>query len=845
MPKPSATSQLDGVSAISAGMNSGVSPRLIGPQALAFAINVTNRGGLPRTRPAYRKVALAYESNEVRANAQQALFQGAAFYRAIGAGENCLVASIGGRLFRYLVGTSGAVTDISIAADLNDPFNPNAWMWQAEDFLIVQNGAANPLFFDGASTTRSLGLGGAQLPPGCMGAYVQGRNWMALPAAVGTPVPGNSFMAGDLVYSHGFQDGYDGRKAVLATEENTFFSGGGAFGVPLTAGPITAMTSVAIPDTSLGQGPLQVMTSGSVFSVQVPLLREEWANATYPLVTIGLPNYGASGQLAVSVVNGDLWYRAPDGIRSYQIARRDFNTWVNTPLSVEVEAILRLDTPRWLGKASSLVFDNRLLMTCSPALVRTRGVAWRGIVALDFNNISNLTTRSQPAYDGLWTGLNVLQLVKGTFNGVERCFAFALDCTQRIVLYEILTDGAAYFDYNGRSLVNIESSFDTRSLGFNDNGNKLKRLQCADLYLDRLGGAPAATSDDDPDGTMRFAFSYRSDEDPLYQAWHSFTLCAPITDCAPTLCPVFTPVQPQYRTFLRLPDPRDVCSPITKRMTRTGYEFQIRMRVAGYFQLNRLHVWADPSVSDSVVQSCPTSETCHLVKGCEGSWFTYSIEGCVDETIAGLVWEDTSIWITTEGGEIIRAEDQPQTGVIPPPPVTPPPATGACIVGSACTIMSEADCLAAGGTYGGDGSACTPVTPPYTLPAWPPPPAYGCDGETYSSEISMEDPMTLVTRPVGINPGALSPEDYLLQFYTADQTSAIINGWCAQVWSEFLASNTPFSQARLQWRYIHVSSGPGTGEYPANAVFPYPNAGGWATVVDLDLKLVVLYCPAP
>ena len=52
---------------------------------------------------------------------------------------------------------------------------------------------------------------------------------------------------------------------------------------------------------------------------------------------------------------------------------------------------------------------------------------------------------------------------------------------------------------------------------------------------------------------------------------------------------------------------------------------------------------------------------------------------------------------------VCRNADQPEP---PPPPETP---TGACLLpDGSCSIMSEADCIAAGGTWEGDGSVCPP-----------------------------------------------------------------------------------------------------------------------------------------
>lgn len=614
--RPTPQAIAESISVITAGMNSGVSPRLVPPNQVAFAINLTFRNGLPRTRPIFRKINLAYDdgyfAEDTELLATEALFQDAHFYQAFSGGQNCLISMIGGRVFRYLLGaTNGTVQDISLPDDLNDSLNPNTWMWQSEDFLIIQDGQANPLFFDGAGLRRSMGSSGNELPPGCMGAYVQGRNWVTLPDR-------QSFIGGDLVYSHGFADGYGGREAVLQTTENTFLSGGGAFALPLTAGKINAMIGLATVDTSLGQGPLQVFTGNSCFSVQVPFERTMWADSQFPLMTISLTGYGALSQYSAVAVNGDIWMRSFDGLRSFRIGRRDLaSQWVNTPQSVEMEKVLLMDIVAMLDKCSGVVFDNRYLVTCSPHTVRDRGTAYRGLVALDFNNISNLTQRNPPAYDGLWTGLEILKILKGTFDGTERCFVFALDAEEKICLYELLTDGRGRFDHNGDEDVGVESVLESRSMPFADGGNALKRLFCTDLFLDRLLGPG--------NGMLNWQAQYRSDENTNWEPWHQWTLCAPAKDCRVNDCPEFADVFPGYRTYLRLPQPQDECNPITQRQTRTGYEFSLRLKWTGYVQLNRALIWAQPA-PETVQTACPTSESCTLLSGCEEPWFGYKIE---------------------------------------------------------------------------------------------------------------------------------------------------------------------------------------------------------------------------
>src|SRR5690349_12289792 len=121
-------------------MHSGVQPRLLPKDQVAFAVNTTFRNGLPKTRPMWVKQRLIFPDDTTRDRAQ-GLFQVGSFYQGYGNSTSCLVAMIGGRLFRYDVGGAGVmVQEITPQSspgvyDLNDPTLEQGWMWQAEDFL--------------------------------------------------------------------------------------------------------------------------------------------------------------------------------------------------------------------------------------------------------------------------------------------------------------------------------------------------------------------------------------------------------------------------------------------------------------------------------------------------------------------------------------------------------------------------------------------------------------------------------------------------------------------------------------------------------------------------------------
>lgn len=611
MASPQPNAILETIENTISGMHAGLPPQLLSRQHVAFSVNITHRGGQPRTRSALVKRPFVFSDEDTEERATEALWQGASFYEGFGNNANCLVASIGGRLFRYAIGVSTvAVQDISIAGDLNSPVAPQAWLFQGEDFLIINDGLSYPIFFDGAATRRSAGPPGRELPAGAMGTYSNGRIVMALPNR-------RSFIAGDLVYSLGGAGPYNGRDSILKTNENISILGGAAFSVPINAGRINAMFSVAVPDTSLGQGPLQIGTRKGVFGVDLPLDATQWTTLQQPTQVVSLPSAGPLSHYAVSVVNMDAWYRAKDGIRSFQIGRRDMGSWQQTPLSSEVDEVLRFDTDHLLEYASSVEFDNRYLVTCSPRRVEDRGIAHHGLIALDFSNISSLTTRSNPDYDGLWTGLPILQIVTGDFDGKDRCFVFALDADNRICLYELLKDDMGTTDFDGAESVPIESWLVSNALfGLEMYPEKikvpLKKLICADLFLEDLSG------------TVEVDAKFRSDAYPFWNDWKEFSLCA--TACVtPTDCSQPLPSQFQYATFRRLPEPSDTCNPASGRLHRTGYWFQIRLQWTGHAALDKMLVWSVPMTE--TIPTCPATEECKILQGCADDYFTYQIEG--------------------------------------------------------------------------------------------------------------------------------------------------------------------------------------------------------------------------
>lgn len=398
-----------------------------------------------------------------------------------------------------------------------------------------------------------------ELPVGRMGAYGLGRNWMSLP-------DGASYIGSDIVGSSSGSPAEKFRDSVLNITENNYLSGGGVFRIPVSGQQINAMRFPATLDSSLGQGPLQVLTQNMVFSCNAPVQRSTWQDLTNPIQTQSLIGGGALAQESTVAVNGDLWFRSIDGIRSLKLARQDFFTsYGNTPQSVEMNRTILADDKRLLAYGSAKVFDNRLLMTAAPAQAGG-GVYHTSLIALNLDPISSLREKTPPVYDGVWQNRNILALVVGTFNSVERCFAFIYDTTALTIgLTEIIpSETSVIFDDDSDR---IRSSYESPALFYQPDTatRELLRLDDGEIIIKDLVG------------DVRFDVYYRPDYDQNWHSWHSWE----VTD---------TPSW-QPRMGLGSPDYKQGDTE-TGRPFAVGYSFQVKVVITGSCRVLGMNFYA-------------------------------------------------------------------------------------------------------------------------------------------------------------------------------------------------------------------------------------------------------------
>jgi len=594
----------DGFTTLEAGVDSGLAPSLIKPTQVAAAVNAQMRGGYIKPRPGVNKRTLRFPGVD-SALFEDAKFQGAHRYRTA-SGDDVLMAEIGGRMFKIDIANQFKVQDITIPGDPDSSLLEFSWMIQADQFFIKQNGVSSPYIFDGATPRRATP---SEIPVGTVMAYVMGRIWIASPDR-------HQFVAGDLVYGPSGTATYNYRDAVLKMTENDLLATGGAFSIPDSAGQITAIVPIAVLDTSTGQGPLIIFTETQAFSVNAPIDRAIWKLVTYPIQTISMIGPGPVNQTVVSQVNSDLWFRSLNDIRSFIVARRNFqlggqNTWSNSGMSDEIRPILEFDQQATLNHGSSVNFDNRLLTTLSPVWT-THGTYFRGLTALDFSTVAGIGRQSPPAWNGVWTGLKILQILTATVNKTERCFMFTLSNANKIELWEL-----SRADKQDNQSKRIVWSHEDRSLRFSDQGLGLKRLMTGQQSVDELYGA------------VNFNLQFRPDSYPLWLDWTAWSECAEFQECETPTCgsPQTGPRQLrlQYRPDIKFPKPPDSCEADVDKPFDLGFEFQVRQTIEGYCRIKKLvlHVhWTD----ESPLGECRGEGPCQTVAGCDINPFTYSSE---------------------------------------------------------------------------------------------------------------------------------------------------------------------------------------------------------------------------
>lgn len=481
-----------------------------------------------------------------------------------------LVVAISGKFYRIRLDTDNAVEDITQGLSF-PPAQPLYHFRQGAEFLVIQAGdyTTLPAFWDGALMRQSNGLGGSprELPAAGPMVYYQGRMWYAY---------FNTYTAGDIIGGPSGTPAYFQRDAILKVTENPLAIGGDGFAVPTQAGNIRAMDYAANLDSALGEGTLFVFTRKQVYALTVPISRQAWINASdapggtgVPLQRVVQRTNGAVGDRSVVPVNGDLFYQSLEpGVRSLFTALRYFNQWGNTPVSKNIERALAFNDRALMRYSGGIEFDNRMWQAILPKQ-KDQGVIHEGIAILDFFPVNTMGKGTDPIWEGIYEGLDVLQLFTGDFGGRERAFATVVSRRDSsIELWEFTTD-----DRRENGDERVSWYFELPAYTW-DREFDLKRLDGGELWFDKIFG------------TVDIKVYYRVDSNPCWQLWHAQQICSARSSCEDVDNPICYPEQ-GYRENSKFPitlptPPSSPCDDINGRPMTIGHTFQVKIEVKGW-----------------------------------------------------------------------------------------------------------------------------------------------------------------------------------------------------------------------------------------------------------------------
>lgn len=581
----------DGAMDWSGGVDSVVVPTMASPSnpnglqrnQLAWLDNGTVRDGGISPRGGFTLLDSVHNSNGI--------WQGGIVYDPGVNANPYLLIAISGHIYSVIPGPPVVVTDLSAAFGL---FMPATWtelffFVQAEQFVVIQVGdfTTLPLFWDGATLTRSIGITNTAVAPGTPGVneipaggsmdYFGGRIWYTI---------GRAANAGDIVSGPSGTLAYRFIDSVLNVTENPLVVGGDGFLVPTQSGNIRAIFHNANINATLGQGNLFIGTRKVIYSLSVPVTRADWIAATnnnQPLMTVVQLVNGPVNDKSIVQVNGDCYYQALEpSIRSLLSSLRYWNQPGNIEISNQENRLLQFNDRSLLRFGTGIEFGNRLLESALPRQT-PQGVVHDALAPLDFVPMSTFGGQLIPIWEGMYEPPPVFQLFTGDYGGRQRGFSISQSSIdQSFQLWE-LTEFQQFDANSSTSNARIKWYTEFPAFTWGDEF-RLKQLTSAELWVDRILG------------TVIFKMQYRPDGETCWIDWHQWKVCSAQSSCEDVHNPVCYPLKPyfeSYRQTMTLPKPPTQCETASRRPSDWGYQFQTRLFVTGFCRIRGLILYAD------------------------------------------------------------------------------------------------------------------------------------------------------------------------------------------------------------------------------------------------------------
>jgi hypothetical protein len=310
--------------------------------------------------------------------------------------------------------------------------------------------------------------------------------------------------------------------------------------------------------------------------------------------------------VAFVTLNGDVLFRSSSGIRALRRGYRDLSQgWSSRIINFEMVRVQAETQVAFLKPVSAAFHNYRAFFTELPTNEVTwppagtdgylsgpgfeRGTSFAWLSSLLTTPISTLTEDRAPAWEGIWCGLRILQLLPVITDGVPRLFALALTKFNSIALYELsyqhrkdLSSPRTPGDYTTCEEVPVQWGFETRALFTKE---RLQRKKLHDLEIGLVNLRESVT----------VRVLYRPIGEGNWTEW--FTKTIELEGCPSGKtelgCITGGNVAAQARYPLRFGSPDDtVCNDGQRRPAPEFYSLQLRIAVTGSCQISYLLVRA-------------------------------------------------------------------------------------------------------------------------------------------------------------------------------------------------------------------------------------------------------------
>lgn len=411
---------IDGTIDFSGGQNSGLTEDRIAKNQFYKGLNTSCKNGSiqPRPRLCHTPVTVVTEGTEAGMTYQRIFdlgkFQGERTFRS---DDRSYTISVRGGLIFKIDYKRGKATVLRHGDDDRiSSLYRRVDIQPAGRFMVVFDWPNMPVIIDGDDAYRSnfyatdeKGVPTPQIPQSLLGVFVQSRFWVANST--------NEFTAGDPTGDITTPDAaitfFEVYGQQAAYTQQAFNLGAGFGNLSITAMGFLSSRNQQSRVQATIYGPLYVATKHSVHVYNAELPREQWGQTTFGRVE--LYGTGIVGQRAHTIIGSDVMFQSPAGsIHSLSKNQNDERSgWATTIISREVDDWL-IPADKGYLDIGFLTFHNKLVLAgAKPIRIPQRGYrgqvtydyAHEGMVALELDNVSGISTPASPVWAGLWTGV--------------------------------------------------------------------------------------------------------------------------------------------------------------------------------------------------------------------------------------------------------------------------------------------------------------------------------------------------------------------------------------------------------------------------------------------------------